>query len=112
MQQQMIMAGQMGQVGMPGLGQPAVSSDAMFGGQVTEITLNDSRDPDAPPVSREPLLQRAMSVTSQVYRVTWTVDARKLKGSDREAVSPPFELSFTKEVQFKMVIRPKTVNDG
>merc|ERR1719215_1607199 len=66
---------------------------------------------DVEPPPREPVLQRALSVNSHVYRVHWTVDARKLKSSDREAVSPAFELSFTRPVQFKMVIRPKTVSD-
>lgn len=64
-----------------------------------------------PDVPRAPVLERHFSVTSQVYRVRWTVDARKLKTSDREAVSPLFELSFSQPVQFKMVIRPKCVHE-
>lgn len=47
-----------------------------------------------------------------VERVLWTVDARKLHGSDRVAVSPPFELSCGAPVTFKMMIAPKLSFDG
>jgi hypothetical protein len=43
------------------------------------------------------------------------VDARKLKGNDKQAVSPAFELSFGPEfpnVTFKMMIYPKVSSDA
>mmetsp|Transcript_75539 Transcript_75539/g.245634 ORF Transcript_75539/g.245634 Transcript_75539/m.245634 type:complete len:471 (+) Transcript_75539:70-1482(+) len=49
------------------------------------------------------------------FRVIWTVDARKLRGNDKGAVSPPFELSFGDQfpnVTFKMMLYPKVVNDA
>merc|ERR1719148_158595 len=54
-------------------------------------------------------LKRAYSPSSGVYRVHWLVDARKLRGNDKQAVSPPFEL-FSAHRQhgatFKMMIYP------
>lgn len=77
---------------------------------------------DEPPVEAEPLpvtsiadnkrdsvLQRAFSVASKIYRIRWTVDARKLKSTDREHVSPSFDLSFSGPVSFKMILRPRMV---
>eukprot|EP00931_Biecheleriopsis_adriatica_P082710 TRINITY_DN5615_c0_g1_i2.p1 TRINITY_DN5615_c0_g1~~TRINITY_DN5615_c0_g1_i2.p1 ORF type:complete len:467 (-),score=104.30 TRINITY_DN5615_c0_g1_i2:199-1437(-) len=58
---------------------------------------------------RAQVLQRAFSVASNIYRVRWTVDARKLKSTDREAVSPKFDLSFAGPVTFNMVMRPRAV---
>lgn len=42
-----------------------------------------------------------------VYKVTWTVDARKLISNEKQAVSPPFGLYFDNkhdDVKFKMMI--------
>ncbi|CAE8669697.1 unnamed protein product [Polarella glacialis] len=65
----------------------------------------------APPLAPQPqTLTRAFSVKSGFFRVHWTVDARKLRGNDKQAVSPPFELSFGSQfpnVTFKMMIYPK-----
>ena len=59
---------------------------------------------------RAQVLQRAFSVASNVYRIRWTVDARKLKSTDKEAVSPQFDLTFSGgAVPFKMIMRPRTV---
>jgi hypothetical protein len=58
---------------------------------------------------RDSVLQRAFSVASKIYRIRWTVDARKLKSTDREHVSPPFDLSFSGPVSFKMILRPRMV---
>eukprot|EP00913_Durusdinium_trenchii_P022364 g21009.t2 len=44
------------------------------------------------PEPRAPVLQRAFSVNSAIFRIHWTVDAKVLKSSDREKVSPPFEV--------------------
>jgi len=49
------------------------------------------------------------------YQVIWTVDARKLKGNDKQAVSPPFDLAFGLEhpsVTFKMMIYPRAQDDA
>lgn len=51
------------------------------------------------------------SAASGVYRVRWTVDARKLSSSDREHVSPPFDLSCGGPCEFKMIIKPKVVSE-
>lgn len=60
-------------------------------------------------------LTRHLSVSTGYFRVFWTVDARKLRGNDKQAVSPPFELSFGENypnVTFKMMIYPKVVSDA
>eukprot|EP00443_Scrippsiella_acuminata_P023109 CAMPEP_0115320870 /NCGR_PEP_ID=MMETSP0270-20121206/80556_1 /TAXON_ID=71861 /ORGANISM="Scrippsiella trochoidea, Strain CCMP3099" /LENGTH=414 /DNA_ID=CAMNT_0002740711 /DNA_START=28 /DNA_END=1269 /DNA_ORIENTATION=+ len=41
-----------------------------------------------------------------VFRVRWTVDARKLKGNDKTVVSPPFEIPSKAAGTFKMMINP------
>eukprot|EP00434_Breviolum_minutum_P041650 symbB.v1.2.037054.t1/scaffold5246.1/size29401/1 len=56
-----------------------------------------------PPVARiaeprAPVLQRAFSVNSAIFRIHWTVDAKVLKSSDREKVSPPFEAEQRKQI--------------
>ncbi|CAE8710370.1 unnamed protein product [Polarella glacialis] len=73
--------------------------------------------PDAGPCGpgasekRAQVLQRAFSVASSIYRIRWTVDARKLISTDREAVSPSFELSFfAGPVVFKMILRPRQIS--
>jgi len=72
-----------------------------------------SLPPPLPAAPRAPVLTRVFSVASYMERVRWTVDARKLKSTDREAVSPSFDLSFSGvNVQFKMVIRPKVMSDS
>merc|ERR1711994_1081046 len=66
----------------------------------------------ASPRAQESMLRRVWCETSQVYRLIWRADARKLKTSDNQSVSPPFELCFTREVQFKLVIQPHVQNGG
>lgn len=80
-------------------------------------SLSVTRAAEAPgvPTPQPQALHRAFSVNNQVYRIHWTVDARKLRGNDKQAVSPPFELSFGNQfpnVTFKMMIYPKQINDG
>jgi len=66
-----------------------------------------------PPEPRAPVLQRAFSVNSSIFRIHWTVDARVLKSSDREKVSPPFEVSMGgQEIQFKMCLRPLVTSES
>jgi len=60
---------------------------------------------------RDQTLQRAFSVASNIHRIRWTVDAKKLKTTDREAVSPTFILSCGSPMEFKLVIRPKKIED-
>jgi len=61
---------------------------------------------------RDQTLQRAFSVASNIHRIRWTVDARKLKSTDREAASPTFHLSCSSPMEFKLVIRPRKVEDS
>jgi hypothetical protein len=68
--------------------------------------------PAAPEVARAQVLQSAFSVTSNIHRIRWAVDSRKLRSTDREAVSPPFELSCAGQQQFKMIIKPRVVHDA
>lgn len=59
---------------------------------------------------RAQVLQRTFSLATNIYRIRWTVDARKLKSTDKEAVSPQFEISFSGgNVPFKMIMRPRAV---
>lgn len=60
-------------------------------------------------------LTRAFSTNSGYFRVHWTVDARKLRGNDKQAISPPFELPFGDSfpcVPFKMMLFPIFTKDG
>jgi len=86
----------------PAPAEPGAGDAAAGGGQTPPAVL------PAPP--RAPVLERTFSVPSSLDRIRWTVDARKLKSTDREAVSPMFELSFSKIVNFKILIRPKVVS--
>eukprot|EP00928_Gymnodinium_smaydae_P026775 TRINITY_DN20921_c0_g1_i1.p2 TRINITY_DN20921_c0_g1~~TRINITY_DN20921_c0_g1_i1.p2 ORF type:complete len:521 (-),score=110.81 TRINITY_DN20921_c0_g1_i1:2027-3532(-) len=77
------------------------------------VVIDDT--PAAPPErdpSKKNVLQRAFSVSSSIYRVRWTVDSRKLKSKDTEAVSPPFELAFDKPADFKLLLRPRITSDA
>ncbi|CAE7421337.1 KCNB1, partial [Symbiodinium microadriaticum] len=75
-------------------------------GSVSTIAVTTTADNN-----RAQVLQRAFSVSSNVYRIRWTVDARKLRSTDKEAVSPPFDLTFAggQPVPFKMILRPRVV---
>lgn len=45
--------------------------------------------------------------------VQWAVPACKLKSSDKQAVSPPFELSLgSRHVLFRVILYPKVITDG
>jgi len=69
--------------------------------------------PAAP--SLPPMLPRPLGVELDVSgrHLRWTADANKLKSTDRDAVSPAFQLTFQQEqaVEFKMVIRPTAVSN-
>jgi len=56
-------------------------------------------------------LQVEKDVNSNAHRIWWTVDARKLASSDREAVSTAFNLGLPSgPAQFKIIIRPTVVS--
>jgi len=57
--------------------------------------------------NKSKVMVRSFSVQSQRERIRWNVDARKLKSTDREAVSPTFEVSCGATVKFKMVLKPR-----
>lgn len=78
------------------------------------VALQEQPTPEAP-TPQPQALSRAFSSNSDVYWIHWTVDARKLRGNDKQAVSPPFELwlgSRLPSVTFKMMIYPKQVDGG
>merc|ERR1719210_698683 len=87
--------------------QPPVAP--LGGGGYPAAADEDSAAPPGP--KRAMALQRAFSVASSIFRIRWTVDARKLVSMDREHVSPAFDLSFGEPVQFKMIMRPKVMSD-
>lgn len=41
----------------------------------------------------------------------WTVDAKKLRGTDKVAVSPPFKVDGAEGNSFKMMLYPMMVNE-
>eukprot|EP00441_Pelagodinium_beii_P046246 CAMPEP_0197620426 /NCGR_PEP_ID=MMETSP1338-20131121/1250_1 /TAXON_ID=43686 ORGANISM="Pelagodinium beii, Strain RCC1491" /NCGR_SAMPLE_ID=MMETSP1338 /ASSEMBLY_ACC=CAM_ASM_000754 /LENGTH=395 /DNA_ID=CAMNT_0043189603 /DNA_START=52 /DNA_END=1239 /DNA_ORIENTATION=+ len=68
-----------------------------------------------PPAPQPQTLTRAFSIQSGFFRVHWTVDGRKLRGNEKQTVSPPFQLSFGPKhpnVTFKMMIYPQKIDDG
>jgi len=87
---------------------PASSTDAAVpaAGDLTIVR--------APAPPQPQTLTRTFSNASCTHRIHWHVDARKLKGNDKQAVSPAFELYFGPDfpsVTFKMMIYPKVVSD-
>lgn len=60
-------------------------------------------------------LTRAFSVCSGAFRINWTVSAFKLQSGDKNAVSPPFELSFGgpySSTKFKLMLFPTVSTEG
>jgi hypothetical protein len=57
-------------------------------------------------------LIRALCPQSSAHRVYWTVDAKKLNGSSRTAVSPAFEIKRGGPTVFKMMLSPKGPKQG
>jgi len=62
-------------------------------------------------------LVSAFEPSTGYFRVEWAVDARKLRGNDKQAVSPPFEVPLGKglpSVNFKMMVYPivRTASKG
>ncbi|CAE7775002.1 PUS7 [Symbiodinium pilosum] len=98
--------------GMPGVQLPISPSPGPTGPSADAPRA----DPPVVPAAaapRAPVLQRAFSVNSRIFRIHWTVDARVLKTSDREKVSPPFEVSMDGiEIQFKLCLRPLLTSES
>lgn len=63
---------------------------------------------------RPQTLVQAFDVNAGVYRVSWVVDARKLKANDKQGVSPEFQISCSSgsNMIFKMMMYPKAKQDG
>jgi len=81
-------------------------------GAVMYPGMEAAAGPVADPKPRSQIMHRVFSMASQRERIRWTVDARKLKSSDREAVSPSFEVSCGGPVSFKMVLKPKVMDSN
>lgn len=66
------------------------------------------------PKPKAPVLERVYNKESQSEFIRWTFDARRLKSTDREAVSPQFNVSCGGGIdcQFKMVLKPKAIDTG
>merc|ERR1712187_208879 len=58
------------------------------------------------------ILTRTLCKNSGTHRVYWTVDARKLNGSSRTAVSPAFEIVAGGPLAFKMILSPVVAYEG
>jgi len=87
----------------------ANQSSSSSGQRPSGAQVGDAAAEDGP--RRAIALQRAFSVASSIYRIRWTVDARKLVSTDREHASPTFDLSFGENLQFRMIMRPKVINN-
>lgn len=58
-----------------------------------------------------PMLARTISPGTGIYRIRWTVDARKLKRNEKTDVSPAFELCWA-DKPFTMSISPTATSEG
>jgi len=57
-------------------------------------------------------IAKAVSNVSGMYRIHWTVDAGKLHGHERQAVSPSFDLPMGGHTSnFRLIIVPKSSSD-
>jgi hypothetical protein len=67
-----------------------------------------------PAVAAPPPVTQEFDSNTGILRVAWTVDARKLRGNSKQAVSDAFYLNFGSEfsrVPFKIVVYPKPVSN-
>jgi len=72
--------------------------------------VDASQGPVSPPSLAARTVVRVEGEPGGPLHVEWTVDARKLRGSDKVAVSPPWELPFTSG-QFRIMLCPKATHD-
>lgn len=56
--------------------------------------------------------RHSLNMDNGMHQVFWHVDALKLKGQERQTVSPSFELPFEGQVSFRLVLVPKPNPDG
>merc|ERR1719223_1976334 len=85
--------------------QMAMASGMMMTGETGSLT-----GPVADPKPRPQAMERVFSQQGQRERIRWTVDARKLKSSDREAASPTFEVTCGGTLKFRMIMKPKVMD--
>mmetsp|Transcript_30563 Transcript_30563/g.65858 ORF Transcript_30563/g.65858 Transcript_30563/m.65858 type:complete len:405 (+) Transcript_30563:113-1327(+) len=85
----------------------------------TAADMQNWTPPGAAPVDSLPSPQPQSIIQHQLanghLQIYWIVDARKLKGNDKGAVSPSFHIFFDGEhphVPFKMMLYPKVVNEA
>jgi len=93
--------------------QPNMASSSGAAGDVESQPPTDASQ--SSPSPQPQTLTRVFSISRNAFRINWTVDARKLRGNDKQAVSPPFELSFGPghpSVTFKMMIYPKVSSEN
>lgn len=94
--------------------QPAAADAASSTAPAAPAATASSGAVSLPPPPQQ--LTRAVSAVSQKLRIHWTMDARKLRGNDKVAVSPPFEVSLGDgafaDVTFKIMVYPRLVSDG
>lgn len=85
-------------------------SDAPNSGADAFESLDDDGKGQDVGVPQPQTVKRTFNRSSGVYRVLWIVDARKLRGNDKQAVSPPFELFISGQqgTTFKMMIYPSS----
>lgn len=57
-------------------------------------------------------IRHSLNMDNGIHQVFWHVDASKLKGQERQTVSPSFELPFEGQVSFRLVCVPKPNPDG
>merc|ERR1740121_1863629 len=94
-QQAPLLVPQSGQQGAVGLPRSPMGARAAEG------------SPTGSPSSRaQPQTVSCTQEADGVFRVRWTVDARKLRGNDKTVVSPPFEIPAKASGTFKMMINP------
>lgn len=72
-----------------------------------EVTLRTEAREFPPKVQT---LVQAEGSESGAVMVIWTVDAKKLKSSDKIVVSPPFEVASVSR-RFKMMLCPRSISD-
>lgn len=94
----------------------AMSSTTTSGLSAENVsTIQAAFTAQVPHLFRPQGVERFTCPTTGACSIRWTVDARKLRGNDRSAVSPPFELRDPGSRScwpFKMVINPKITNSG
>lgn len=104
-----------------GISRDDTGAGATYSGYGGEASLQPRLDSSACPetsalsVPIPQTLTATPSVSSNCFRVRWNVDARKLTGNDKRAVSPPFELFLGPKfpsVPCRILLQPKVVNEG